>query len=129
MLDAHPWSATPHIKRLLEVMNTADPAMVEVLKGARSEAWPDFWVVVTRILLCGTESRAAADLRFGADVLTWLDGARRTTPDANWVARRDALVSKDKAAIDRLTLWLDREGASLRRHRPTGEVVPPIARW
>jgi hypothetical protein len=129
VLDAHPWTATPHIKRLLAFMETADPAMMEVLRGARSEAWPDFWVVVKRIILSGTESIGAADLRFGADVLTWLDGARGAAPDGNWAPRRDALVSKDKAAIDRLTAWLDGEGASLRRYGPTGEVVPPIARW
>jgi hypothetical protein len=129
VLDAHAWTATPHIKRLLAFMDTADPAMIEVLRGAQSEAWPEFWVVVKRIILSGTESMAAADLRFGADVLTWLDGARGAAADRNWVTRRDALVSKDKVAIDRLTAWLDREGASLRRYGPTGEVVEPVARW
>jgi hypothetical protein len=129
VLDAHAWTATPHIKRLLAFVDTADPVTIEALRQSRSEAWPDFWRVVRRILFTGADGVAAMDLTFGAGVLTWLDGARGSSPDANWVARRDALVSADRAAIDDVTTWLDREGDKLRRHGPTGEVVEPISRW
>lgn len=127
--DAHAWTATKHVKRLLEFVDPNDEVIVAELRRVQPERWLEYWAVVKRIVFSGDAGKSNRGLPFGADVLAWLDSSRGSTPAAGWNARREALLREDAGATDAITRWLDREGESLRRLNETSEVIEPVSRW
>jgi hypothetical protein len=124
--DTHPWTAAPHIKRLLELADLTDEGFLDAFRRIESEHWRSFWQIVRSIVDC---AGVADDLRFGAKVFEWLDTSRGREPSALWLGRFNELAESDRGALLRLTSWLEAEGETLRRFKDTGEVIEPVSRW
>lgn len=127
--QAHAWTATKHVKRLLDFLDLSDDVVVAELHDAQPEQWAEYWAVVKAILFCAESGKSQLGVGFGAEVLAWLDSTRGSSPTAVWHTRRQALLSEDPQAVEAITAWLYREGDEIRRMKDTGEVIEPISRW
>jgi hypothetical protein len=127
--DAHPWAATPHVKRFLAFVDPTDPVVVEAFAASQSEHGAYYWNIVKRVVLTGVDRKNARGLEFGADLLAWLDSGRGRTPTDTWRQRAETLLADDDQGVRDLARWMSTNAEQLRRHPETGEVIVPISRW